>query len=215
MSRKQARREEVTEIPSRIKGPLRLVHFHPGYLRARAKAFEATEDDPVVVAARTTAETTAGFRSWRHNSRTGSIVVQYEPGAVDADDLLKHIAIAAGLSGVEIDNAAKSSAQMDRRELVVAFLNKIRNINGTILDVTGNRADLRELVPLALVATSAVSFLLGGGRGRLPGWDSALYRAYRIFMQWHRSEVRACEGTKVTASTDESPETDLLQTFWR
>jgi hypothetical protein len=30
-------------------------------------------------------------------------------------------------------------------------------------------------------------------RGRLPSWDSALYRGYRIFMQWHRSEVSARE----------------------
>jgi len=215
MSRTLSKFEDVADTPSRIKEPLRLVHFHPGYLRARAQAFVAAEEDSVVVAARTAAETAPGFRSWQHNSRTGSIVVQYEPGAVDSDDLLKHIATASGLSGVETDNATKSRTQMNRRELVGAFMDRIQNINGAIQDATGNRADLRELVPLALVATSAVSFMLAGGRGRLPSWHGALYHAYRIFMHWHRSEVKAREGTTAEAATDESPETGILQGLWR
>jgi hypothetical protein len=183
---KHPKREKNADDPPRINEPLRLVHHHPGYLRARANAFESTEDDAAVAAARAAAETTAGFRSWFHNSKTGSIVVQYEPGAVDPDDLLKHIATAAGLSGVEIDSAT----EMNRKELVSAFMDTVQDINGVIRDEMGGRADLRELVPVALVVTSVVTFVLHETRGRLPRWDSALYHAYRIFMQWHRPELR-------------------------
>jgi hypothetical protein len=184
-----------------MKEPLWLVHHHPGYLRARANAFESTEDDPAVAAARAAAETTAGFRSWSHNPKTGSIVVQYEPGAVEPDDLLKHIAKAAGLSGVENDSATK----MNREELVSVFMDTVQDINRVVRDEMGGRADLRELVPMAFVVTSIVSFVLNNENSRLPRWDSALYRAYRIFMHWHRSEVRERESSTAKSARDESP----------
>ena len=71
---------------------------------------------------------------------------------------------------------------------------------------TGGRADLRELVPVALVVTSAVSLVVHTQRGRLPRWDSALYHAYRIFMQWHRTEVKDRESSTDESAKDESPE---------
>jgi hypothetical protein len=88
---------ESREQPKRIDEPLRLVHHHPGYLRIRASAFIQPDDNSsVVTAARTAAETVPGFRSWSLNPKTGSVVVEYDPGTLDADDLLKHIAKSAG-----------------------------------------------------------------------------------------------------------------------
>ena len=203
---KHSKHEENGDSPPKINEPLRLVHHHPGYLRARAKAFESAEGEAVVAAARAAAESTAGFRSWSHNPKTGSIVVQYEPGAVDPDDLIKRIATAAGLSAVEIDSATNSATEMNREELVSAFMDKVQYVNGAIRDATGGRADLRELVPVALLVTSAVSFVLHEERGRLPRWDSALYRAYRVFMHWHRPEVRERESSTDESPQDESPE---------
>ena len=203
---KHRKREENADDPPKINEPLRLVHHHPAYLRARAKAFESTEDDAAVAAARAAAETTAGFRSWSHNSKTGSIVVQYEPGAVDPDDLLKHIATAAGFSGVESDSATNSATEMNREELVSAFMDKVQDINGVIRDAMGGRADLRELVPVAFVVTSVVSFVLNDARGRLPSWNSALYHGYRVFMHWHRREQRERESSTDTSARNESPE---------
>ena len=183
-------RSQSQDRSTRIDEPLRLVHHHPGYLRIRAAAFlRPKDDDPVVTAAQTAAQTVPGFRSWFLNPKTGSVVVQYDPGTLDADDLLKHIAKSAGFRGVEISTSSK----MNRQELVSAFLDTVQDVNQVVSQLTGDRADLRELVPVALAATSVVSFLLNEDRGRLPQWSSALYRSYRIFMQWHRPEVRTRE----------------------
>ena len=167
-----------------------LLHHHPGYLRIRADAFfHAKEDDPIVTAARTAAERAPGFRSWLHNPKTGSVVLQYEPGAVEADDLLKHVAKCAGFRDVEIFTRTK----MNRQEVVSRFLDSVQTVNRAVDRLTGGRADLREVGPVALAALSVVSFILNDNRGRLPQWSSALYHSYRVFMHWHRPEVRTRE----------------------
>ena len=185
-------RSESRERFERIDEPLHLVHHHPGYLRIRAQAFVQPEDgSSVVTAAQTAAETVPGFRSWSLNPKTGSVVVEYDPGTLDADDLLKHIAKSAGFRGVE----TSSSRNMNRQELVSAFLDSVQDVNQVVSQLTGERADLRELVPLALAAISVVSFVLGKDRGRLPDWNNTLYHSYRVFMHWHRREVRTRERT--------------------
>lgn len=176
--------------PVDLDEPLRLVHHHAGYLRVRNAAFLRPDDDsPIVTAARTAAESAAGFRSWTLHPKTGSVVIEYDPGAVEADDLLKHIAKSAGLRGVEVATGRK----MNREEVVSSFLDKVQGANQIIGRLTSGRADLRELVPAALAVTSVVSFIVNDERSRLPHWMSALYRGYRIFMQWHRPEVRTRE----------------------
>jgi Heavy metal associated domain 2 len=198
-SEQDVTRSESRKRPERIDEPLRLVHHHPGYLRIRAGAFIQLEDDSsVVTAAQTTAETVPGVRSWSLNPKTGSVVVKYDPGTLDAEDLLKRIAKSAGLRGVE----SSTSRKMDRQELVSAFLDTMQGANQVASRLTSDRADLRELVPVALAAISVVSFVLNKDRGRLPQWGSALYHSYRIFMQWHRREVRTRE--RVARQEDEN-----------
>jgi len=178
------------EAPKRIDEPLRLVHYHPGYLRVRAAAFlQAAVDDPIATAARTAAETVPGFRSWSLKPVTGSVVIQYEPGAVEADDLLKHIAKCAGFQGVEVATRTK----VNRQEVVSRFLDTVQEINRVFSQLTGGRADLRELTPAALAAVSVISFVLNENRGRIPEWSGLLYHSYRVFMHWHRPEVRTRE----------------------
>jgi len=172
--------------------PLRLVHHHAGYVRVRSSAFlRADSDSEVLTAARKAAESVSGFRSWSHNPKTGSAVIQYEPGEVEADDLIRHIAKSAGMPGVEVATPHK----MTRQEVVSNFLDSVQSVNRTVSDLTGGRADLREIGPLALAAISVVSFILNEERGRLPQWSSALYHSYRVFMHWHRPEVRGRERT--------------------
>jgi hypothetical protein len=183
-------RPESQDRPKRIDEPLRLVHHHPGYLRIRAAAFlQPADGDPIVTAAQTAAETVPGFRSWFLNPKTGSVVVQYDPGSIEPDDLLKHIAKSAGLRGVEIATSGKAN----REELVGAFLDTVQGVNQVVGQLTGERADLRELVPVALAVVSVVSFVVNDPGSRLPHWFSSLYRSYRVFMQWHRPEVRTRE----------------------
>lgn len=170
--------------------PLRLLHHHAGYLRVQSGAFLGCgEDGAALSAVRDVAESTRGFKSMTHHPGTGSIVLEYEPGALDPDDLLERVAKRAALPGVERAIRVK----MDRQELVSAFLDTVEDLNGVVKEVSGGTSDLRELVPVALAATSVVSFVLNDERGRLPSWDSAIYHSYRIFMQWHRREVRARE----------------------
>ncbi len=191
------------EPPKGADEPLRLVHHHPGYLRIRAAAFRQPEtDNSFATSARTAAEETLGFRSWSLNPRTGSVVIKYEPGALEADDLLNHIAKRAGFQGVETSTRGKT----DRRELVSSFLDGVQQVNRTVGELTGERADLRELVPAALVAVSVVSFLVNDERGRLPHWFGALYRSYRIFYQWHRREIRTRERAARHAQERGGPE---------
>ena len=183
-------RRDAEAPPKRMDEPLRLVHYHPGYLRIRAKAFLwAEENDPVVTASRAAADTVLGFRSWSLNPKTGSVVIQYEPGAVEADDLLKHIAKCAGFRGVEIATRKK----VNRQEVVSRFLDTMQGINRAVDQLTGGRADLRELTPAAMAALSIVSFMLNQNRGRIPEWSGLLYHSYRVFMHWHRPEVRTRE----------------------
>lgn len=165
--------------------PLRLVHHHAGYVRVRAGAFVQPGDSPVLIAARAAAEETPGFRAWSHNPKTGSVVVEYEPAAVECDDLLQHLAVSAGFRGVENDIVR----DMQRKELVDTFMDAVEEVNRMTGRATGGKADLRELVPAALAATSVVSFIVTD-QNRMPPWDSLLYHGYRIFMQWHRREVR-------------------------
>jgi hypothetical protein len=170
--------------------PLRLVHHHPGYLRIQADSFiHPTENTLPLNRAQAAAEVTPGFRSWTHNPRTGSVVIEYDPSALDVDDFLKNIAKSAGFRGVK----NSINQKMSRQGLVGTFLDSMRDVNQVVSQITGDRADLRELVPVALAATSVVSFVLSEDRGRLPNWNSALYHSYRIFMQWHRREVRTRE----------------------
>ncbi|HTS77993.1 MAG TPA: hypothetical protein VMG40_17400 [Bryobacteraceae bacterium] len=167
---------------------LRLVHYHPGYLRVRAGEF-LKDPSPVATAARKAAEDSPGFRSWSANPKTGSVVIQYDPATVEADDLLKHIAACAGLRGVEVATRTK----MNRQEVASRFMDLVKGVNQAVDELTGGRADLRELGPAALVAISIVSFIINDNRGRWPQWSTALYHSYRVFMHWHRPEIRGRE----------------------
>ena len=116
-------------------------------------------------------------------------MIEYDPGAIEADDLLKEIAKGAGLRGIE----SPSSRKMTREELVGEFLNGVQGVNQAVSHLTGDRADLRELTPLALAAASVAALILNKNRGLLPFWGSSLYHSYRVFMHWHKKEVRVRE----------------------
>ncbi|MFI5302602.1 MAG: hypothetical protein ACHREM_31320, partial [Polyangiales bacterium] len=152
---------------------------------------------PTLAAARATAAATPGFRSWAHNAKTGSVVIEYDSATVDVDDLLLHVAKGAHLRGVE----SATERKRDRNELASVFMDTVQDVNRVVEQVVAERADLRELVPIALAATSVVSFVLNDERGRLPEWSSALYKSYRVFMHWHRPEIRARE--KIGREEDE------------
>jgi len=169
---------------------LRLVHHHPGYLRVQAKIFlDVSENNSALVAARATAESIPGVLKCSHSPTTGSFVVEYRPDFVDVADLAEKIASNTGLDGVVTD----IHSSFHRKELINSVLDAIQDVNQIIFKATQGKADLREIIPGALLLNSGVAFILGENRGRLPSWDSSLYRSYRIFVQFHRREVRKRE----------------------
>jgi len=174
----------------RERGSLRLLHHHAGYVRVQADLFvDSAGDEGALADAHAATSAVPGVHSWTHNPRTGSVVVTYDPAAVEADDLVNHIAKHAGLRGVATALPRKAS----RQDVVSAVLDAVQDVNGVVRQLTGERADLRELVPFALAVSSVVSFILHEHRGRLPHWGNALYHSYRVFMHWHRPEIRARE----------------------
>jgi hypothetical protein len=180
--------------------PLRLVHHHPGRLRARAQVFlHAKPSDPAVVAARAAVRTITDAGCFSHNPKTGSILIEYPPSSIEPDELLLHISAQVGLHGVLVD----PSDHVHRAELVNLVLDTIAGLNSTVQELTEGRADLRELLPVALALTSFASFLLNPDHRRLPRWDSALWWAYRVFLHWHAREIEARTAPGVTRSRPE------------
>ena len=168
--------------------PLRLVHHHPGYFRAQADLFLGDgQFNPAVQTAQSVVEAVPGFLNWTHHPKTGSFVVEYQPGELVVDELIEKIAEAVGLSGVvtELDSNAH------RTTMIQSMIGAVEEINEIVYEATGKKADLRELIPAGLAINSVVAFILGDKRpSRLPSWDSSLYRAYRIFMQTHKEDLK-------------------------
>jgi len=182
----------MQEAPDTLAEPLRLIHHHPGRVRVAAAAFAGVkEDHPVVQAAHTAAVATAGFRSFSHSAKTGSIVIEYQPGLLDVDELLLRIAVTVGLAGIAEDRQDK----VHRDELVNILLDAMKGINAITHEVMNGRADLRELVPATLGVVSLLSFLMNRDGKRLPRWDSALWWCQSLFVQWHSKEIaRKCSS---------------------
>jgi hypothetical protein len=63
-----------------------------------------------------------------------------------------------------------------------------RELNAISMELTGSRADLRVIVPTAIAALGAYSFVYGK-EPRLPRWDNLLYWSYNLFATLHRREI--------------------------
>jgi len=163
---------------------LRLVHHHPGRIRARANVFLGSASDGVIASVRSAMDSVPGVIRVAHSRRTGSVLIEYEPGLAEPNAILSRTAEAAGLTGVIAD--AKDG---DRRaELVGIILDTFKTLNSITRELTGGRADLRELVPAVLAATSIASFAIHT-KDRLPRWDNALWWSHSIFLEWHRRQI--------------------------
>lgn len=161
--------------------PLELVHHHPGRLRLRAEALRADEAGERVKAALLALP---GITAIAHKTRTGSVLIEYQPGLVDVEELVARVAEAAGLALPldEHDPRAKRSSP------ALVAIGAARELNAVVHELTGYRAELRTLVPAAMAAAAAYSFATKK-EDRLPRWDNLLYWSYNIFTQLHRREI--------------------------
>jgi hypothetical protein len=157
---------------------LALIHHHPGRLRVRAEAFREGDAADRVRAA---LDAEPGITAVSHNPRTGSLLVEYQPGHADPEAVLARIAAAAGLAMPD------EGARLRPREPAVVAIDAARELNDLVGEITGHRADLRSLVPLGMTALAAYSFF--NGKDPLPRWDNLLYWSYNIFTQLHRREI--------------------------
>jgi hypothetical protein len=163
-------------------GSLELVHHHPGRLRVRADAFRQKAE--VVDKVREAIEALPGITRLIHGKRTGSLLIEYDPGFTEPDQILQKIADAADLVRPD-EGALRAEA---RRAPALVAVGAARELNALSLQLTGSQVDLRVLVPTALAALSAYSFVYRKD-ARLPRWDNLLYWSYNIFVFLHRHEI--------------------------
>lgn len=187
--------------PARANGVLELVHHHPGRLRVRAEAFRLRPE--VVLRVRDAIGALPGITRFSPGQRTGSLLVEYQPGQVEPDDVLQLIADAADMQWL-----GEGTVRARRQPGLVA-VGVAKELNQITMELTGARADLRVLVPTALAALAGYSFAYGK-EPRLPRWDNLLYWSYNIFASLHRREIEGDLPKRpraVHVAVDGEPET--------
>jgi hypothetical protein len=160
---------------------LELAHHHPGRLRVRADALVDALD--VIQRIRESLDAVPGILSVKYTAQTGSVLVEYEPGLADADDVILRIASAADLEP-PLDEAALRER---RARPALLAIGATRELNRLTEEVTGGRADLRSIVPAALAGLAIYSFI--EEKDRLPRWDNLLYWGFNVFTMLHRREI--------------------------
>ncbi len=169
---------------------LELVHHHPGRLRVRSAVLR----DEAELSARVTSalDGIPGITKVAHNGRTGSVLVEYEPGLAEPTVIAERIAAAAELLSPFDPRAVKPVFKP-----ASALIDGTRELNAIAGELTGKRVDLRSLVPAALAGAAAYSFAFGRGP-RLPRWDNLLWWSYSVFSALHAREIQRTETPDVS-----------------
>ncbi len=167
----------------KVREPLVLVHHHPGRIRARA---EGLRDKAVGDRVLRAMEATPGVVGAKHNASTGSVLVEYEPGMVEANALLARVANAADLGPVMDVRAARRLKPSPAEHAIDA----VQVANLITEEISGFRVDLRTLVPAALAGAAVYAFVSQDGE-RLPRWENLIYWSYQVFTTLHRTEIDA------------------------
>ena len=187
--------------PASALEPLELVHHHPGRLRLRADALIGSGLGKTVAdRVRMTLEGTPGVRHVRHSARTGSLLVEYDPGLADANALVLRIANAAGLG----EPLSPREARKLRRSPARTAIDAAREMNALTYELTGWRSDLRFIAPVALVGAAAYSLVVNKPNSRLPKWDTLLWYSYNVFSALHSREIAEAENESIAATRSSS-----------
>ncbi len=160
---------------------IELVHHHPGRLRLRASVFEGESQE--FARAQAVLDAMPGIAGVEHNARTGSVLIRYEPGLVEPDAVVAAVAEAADL------DLPRERVRDPNKPALVA-IGVTRELNAAVAQITGGRADLKSLVPAAMIGVGVFSFFAGKGP-RLPRWDNLVYWGYQVFTSLHRAEIDA------------------------
>lgn len=158
---------------------LQLVHHHPGRLRLRATAFE--KDAPALAAVRARVDGWTGVVDVVHTAATGSLLIVYQPGLVEPDEIVAAVAESADL------DLPRDEPRDPRRPALIA-IGVGRELDAAVEELTGRRADLASVVPAALAGIAAYSWFKHPDT-RLPRWDNLLYWSYNIFRDLNRKAI--------------------------
>jgi hypothetical protein len=156
---------------------LSVVHHHPGRLRMRTEAFL----DAAFAAERTRIglARTPGVRAAAHDGRTGSLLVEYAPAAIDVEELIARV---EELSGLRV-----RAPQQRHASVAPKIWRAMQRTDRMVQEATRGRFDLGIIVPTSLAVLSVYSFFRGS-HVRLPRWDSLVFWAYSVFVHAHEGE---------------------------
>lgn len=178
---------------------LRLVHHHPGRIRLRSEAFLGDEN-VAITRVHAALDHTPGVRRAEHDARTGGLLIEYEPGRIEPDGLILRVAEAAGMDPPLDDCEARRRRPVDLRWIVDAG----RELNVSAQELTGFRADLRTIVPAAMVGVALVSFVAQAGQ-RLPRWDNLLFWSINLGARFFQDEFARAMRPPARVEEDQVP----------
>jgi hypothetical protein len=174
---------------------LELAHHHPGRIRVRSDALRSRDAHDAASTKRRRIEEALekrhGVLSVRSNAGSGSVLVEYEPGVMEPDALVAEIAHAADLEPPPPESDRKRRAP---RRSAAVMIGAARRMNAFVDDLTGGRADLRDLVPIAMLALAAYSSVVR--KDPLPRWDNLTYWAFSLFQSLHQRDRDDDEGAR-------------------
>ena len=170
----------------RPRAPLELAHHHPGRLRVRSDLLSKTGRDEDarerLENIRSSLEGMRGVLTVRLTPQAGSVLVEYEPGAIDPNALIDSIARAGDLDPPPSEEEERACRVRPAARVVAAA----RKLDTLTYELTGGWAGLRDLVPMAMTGVAAFSFVTK--KDRLPRWDNLAYWAFSLFLALHAGE---------------------------
>jgi hypothetical protein len=162
------------------------VNHFPGRLRVRAETFRVLPDVGHAVSLHL-AELD-GVLEARAAALTGSLLVRYEPTAIELPRLVATIVRLGGLHGIALEAAEDWESRPTPGATVRRALGAL---DQRARAATSGRIDLRAAVPAALAGTGLAMFL--AGRRRIPEWYDLLFWGFVTFCNMN-PPVRDVDG---------------------
>ena len=126
-----------------------------------------------------------GVRNVLVNILTGSVLVLYDPDALDADELVDAARDADIVS--DVGGAAEAVEEAPWPEVSALgkqIVNWVRELDRSIRQASGGLIDLKLLIPLVLLALALARAIASGRRTPMP-WYTLMWYAYSTFVHGH------------------------------